>query len=277
MSKRFAAGLGTLACAITLALTGAPAGAASTLPTLNVALSGLKGVTVSGSMVSGAVSIVGTFSGAKPGHGNSPAFGIVRLDPGVTLLQAVAAVNARHGDLNALTPYGSLMVSAGAPSTVQTVLTPGSYVALNESGNGQPGFATFTVTQSASPAALPAASATQTAIEFGFKGPKVLHVGSMVRTINGGFLVHMDVLFGVPSAAVGHKAIRLLLAGKNRAAEKLSNNRFVTLMGPASPGAMQQQILKAKPGYYIQACFMNTLDGRDHTQLGMERLVRIVK
>jgi hypothetical protein len=36
-------------------------------------------------------------------------------------------------------------------------------------------------------------------------------------------------------------------------------------------------VLKAKPGYYVEACFMKTQDGRFHTQLGMERLVKVVK
>ena len=50
----------------------------------------------------------------------------------------------------------------------------------------------------------------------------------------------------------------------------------MSLLGPASPGAMQQQVLHAVPGYYVEACFMDTQDGREHTQLGMLRLVRIV-
>src|SRR5207249_9862044 len=139
--------------------------------------------------------------------------GIVRLNPGVTIEQASAAVNSHHGNLDALTPYGTLLVDAGAPATVQTLLTPGNYVALNGSGNGQPAFAPFTVTQSSSPAALPTARATETAIEFGFRGPRVLHNGSMVRAQNHGFLVHMIVLEGVRSKVAGQKLMKLLRAG----------------------------------------------------------------
>ncbi len=40
---------------------------------------------------------------------------------------------------------------------------------------------------------------------------------------------------------------------------------------------MQQQVLHAKPGYYVEACFMDTIDGREHTRLGMERLVKVVR
>ena len=47
-----------------------------------------------------------------------------------------SAVQSHHGDINALTPFGSLIVAADAPGTIQTVLTPGNYVALNLTGNG---------------------------------------------------------------------------------------------------------------------------------------------
>jgi hypothetical protein len=216
------------------------------------------------------VSVTGTFSGKGQG-----AFGLVRLNQGVTVQQAFAAVGSHGGDVNALTPLGSLFASASAPGTIQTVLTPGNYVALNLTGNGKPGFTTFTVTQSASPAALPSASATETTVEFRFKGPKVLHDGTMVRTVNGGFLVHMDNLIGAPNRAAALAIMTLLKAGKDHAAQKLASG-LVNLIGPASPDAMQQQVLSAKPGYYVQACFMDTQDHREHTRLGMLRLVRVV-
>ena len=250
----------------------------SSLPTLKVALTGTTGVSVSGSMVSGAVSVTSTFSGKAPSgpNANGPTVGLVRLNPGVTLQQAAGAVQSHHGDINALTPYGALVVDAGAPGTIQTVLTPGNWVALNVTGN-TPAFAPFTVTQSSSPAALPGAAATQTAIEFAFRGPTVLHNGTIVRAVNGGWLVHMIDLIGVKSRSDGQKVIALLRAGNDHKAMKLATSSFVGLLGPASPGAMQQGVLQTKAGYYVEACFMDTLDGREHTQLGMERLVKVVK
>jgi hypothetical protein len=259
------------ALAVTDAAATASPGASSALPTLTVALTGTHGIAVSGSMVSGAVNVVSTYSGKGTGE-----FGIFRLSPGASFAQASNAVPSHHGDLNALTPYGSLFVDAAAPGSVQTVLTPGTYVALNITGNGPAAAEPFAVTPSSSPAALPAAAATETSIEFGFKGPNVLRDGTIVRAQNDGYLVHMDDLIGVRNAATGHELITLLKAGKNRAARKLASG-FASLIGPASPGAMQQEVLNAKPGYYVQACFMNTEDGRDHTQLGMERLIRVVK
>ena len=251
---------------------GAPSRATAALPTITIALSGTRGVSVSGSTVSGAVRIVATHAG--PGMSF---YGVVRLNPGATIQQAAAAVQQHHGDINALDPYGALLVSAAAPGTVETVLTPGSYVGLNITGNGRPGFAPFTVSSSAAPAALPAARATETSIEFAFRGPSVLRDGTMVRAHNGGYLVHMDTLIGVRSAAIGREVIALMKAGHGHRAQGLTNGHFLDLIGPASPGALQQEVLHATPGYYVQACFMNTQDGRDHTQLGMARVIRIIK
>ena len=232
---------------------------------------------MSGSEVSGAVNVVSTFSGKAPSgpNSNGPTWGLVRLNPGASIQEAAGAVQSHHGDLNALTPYGTLFADASAPGAVETVLTPGSYVALNITGNGSPGFAPFTVTQSASP--LPNAAATETSIEFGFRGPTVLHDGTIVRAQNGGYLVHMDIGIGVKNAATGRQVMALLRAGKDGTAQKLASRRFLNLAGPLSPGGMQQAVLNAKPGYYVEACFMDTQDGREHTQLGMLRLIRIVK
>ena len=284
MSKRLSwliatAGAFAVTGALVLAGGAGAAGGAGSLPTLNIALTGTTGVSVSGSEVSGAVNVVSTFSGKAPSgpNSNGPTWGLIRLNPGVTALQAAGAVQSHHGDLNALTPYGSLFADDSAPGTAQTVLTPGNWVALNLTGNGNPGLAPFTVTQSSSPAALPNAAATQTAIEFGFRGPTVLHDGTIVCAQNGGYLVHMIIGFGVKNAATGRQVMALLRAGKDGKAQKLANRQFLALAGPISPGGMQQAVLNAKPGFYVEACFMNTEDGREHTQLGMERLIRVVK
>jgi hypothetical protein len=284
MTKRLSS---LIATAGALAVTGAlvlasgagAAGGAGSLPTLNIALTGTTGVSVSGSEVSGAVNVVSTFSGQAPSgpNSNSPTWGLVRLNPGVSVAQAVAAVQSHHGDTNALTPYGSLFADNSAGVPTQTLLTPGNYVALNITGNGNPGLAPFTVTQSTSPAALPTAAATETAIEFAFHGPTVLHDGTIVRAQNGGYLVHMVIGIGVKNAATGREVMALLRAGKDGKAQKLASRNFLSLAGPISPGGMQQAVLNAKPGYYVEACFMDTLDGREHTQLGMERLIRVVK
>jgi hypothetical protein len=267
------------ACVVGLAGGVTAASAASTLPTLNIALAGKTDISVSGSEVSGAVSVVSTFTG----KGGSGSFALVRLNPNLppqmAEQQAFAAVQSHHSDEDALTATGSSVVaSAQAPGTIQTVLQPGAYLALNVTGMGQPAVTMFTVTKSGSPASLPAASVTQTAIEFGFRGPTTLHNGTVVRAQNGGYLVHMIDLLGVKNKADGQVAIAGLKAGKSQKFFRpLSNGVFISLLDPASPGAVQQTVLKAKPGWYVEACFMDTQDGREHVQVGMERLVHIVK
>jgi hypothetical protein len=266
------------ACVVGLVGGVAAASAAPALPTVNIALAGTAGISISGREVSGAVNVVSTFRGKGQGS-----FALARLNPNLpaqtALQEGFQAVQSHRGDLNALTATGdSLIASSPAPGTIQTVLAPGAYVALNVTGRGAPAFEMFNVKQSASPASLPAAKATQTAIEFGFRGPIRLHTGTIVRAQNGGYLVHMVELLGMKNKADGRVALAGLKAGRPRKFFRpLSTGVFVSLLDPASPGALQQTVLNAKPGWYVEACFMNTQDGREHTQLGMERLVHVVK
>jgi hypothetical protein len=246
------------------------------MPTLNLTLTGTKGISVSGSAVSGAVNVVSTFTGKGGGQA-----ALVRLNPSLPAATAVAqgfqAVASHHGDLNALTPLGDALVfSAAAPGTAQTVLTPGNYVALNVSGMGNPGAQIFTVSQSASPATLPKPQATMGAIEFGFTGPATLHHGELVRFENDGYVVHMTVGLQVKNLARARAVTVALLAGKDNLAQRMSIG-FADFAGPMSTGGMQQEAVTAKPGIYVLACFMNAQDGREHTQLGMERTIRVVK
>jgi hypothetical protein len=48
-------------------------------------------------------------------------------------------------------------------------------------------------------------------------------------------------------------------------------------VGALSHGQSFQLVVTQKPGYWVQACFMDTRDGREHTVLGMERVIQIVK
>jgi hypothetical protein len=268
---------GLAAVLVALVFSGGAAARASELPTLNVALTGARSISVSGSMVSGAVSVTSTFSGTLPRGSMGADFGLIQLRPGVTLAEAERAGQGSN-DLNALTPYASIIVNAGAPGTVETVLTPGTWVALNlTSEQGQPGLMPFTVRKSSSPAALPAPTATQTAIEFGFRGPTTLRNGTLIRTQNHGYLVHMVVLAGARNLTLAdaRELKALLFAGKDRQVGKIAT-KFFSLLGPASPGGMQQEVLNTKPGYYVETCFMDTQDHREHTQVGMLRIVHVV-
>jgi hypothetical protein len=196
--------------------------------------------------------------------------------------QAVQAVGAHNGDLNYLDPYGSIVfdsLDATGTSSAQTTLSAGNYVAIDPTnGKGAPPHAFFTVTQSPSPATLPTPAATISSIEFGFTGPTTLHDGELVRFQNEGFLVHMDVWGQVKNMADAKEAVHLLKT-TNGNGNKL-NSLFIGEGGfanPMSTGGMLQETITEKPGIYIQACFMDTQDGRPHTELGMERIIKIVK
>ena len=73
------------------------------------------------------------------------------------------------------------------------------------------------------------------------------------------------------------RVVNALLAGKEKGLEKLVVGAPVIFAGPLSHGAYEQETITAKPGWYVQACFMDTQDGRSHTRLGMERIIKITK
>jgi hypothetical protein len=87
--------------------------------------------------------------------------------------------------------------------------------------------------------------------------------------------VHMDVALQVKNATAAQKVVKLLLSDKEKQAEKLIVGA-IGFEGPVSTGAFQQETIAAKPGIYVEACFMDTQDGRSHTALGMERIIHIV-
>ena len=266
-----------LAIGSAAALAAGSAGAAgSSLPTLTLALNG-KTVAVGGSMVSGAVNVETTVTGEATGEAI-----LLRLNAGESpsaFLQAAQAVGAHRGDLNYISPFGSIVFDANSPkgtSSAETVLTPGTYIAVDGGGsNGIPPHTSFTVTPSTAPVPLPKSAATVSSIEFGFTGPTTLRDGELVRFINAGFVVHMDDWLKVKNMAAAKLLVKALLAN-NRSARKLviGQGEFA---GPMSNGGMLQLTVTEPPGIYVQACFMNAQDGREHTQLGMERIIKIVK
>jgi hypothetical protein len=204
------------------------------------------------------------------------------LKPGVSVEEVYAYLNGKESqDPNSAAKYGSIVFdSEQGPGTneAQTTLQPGQYIALDTSGKTSAQWlrTSFKVTAAAAPATLPTPEATISSIEFGFRGPSTLHDGELVRFENAGYLVHMDVGLQVKSMKSAKKLVKLLLAGKEKQAQKLVA-AGVAFAGPLSSGAFQQETIAAKPGIYVQACFMDTQDGRSHTMLGMERIIKITK
>jgi hypothetical protein len=253
------------------------AAATSTLPTLSLTITKTS-ITVGGATQSGGVNVISTATGVKEAN-----VILFLLKPGATFDEVEAAVQKAHGDTNVTSKYGSLVfdaeVSPGQSSEVQTYLQPGQYVALvpGGEGKGSKAHALFTVTAAASPAALPTPQATIRSIEFGFQGPSTLHDGELVRFENEGFLVHMNIAAPVKNMKAAKQAIKDLLAGKEKALEKLISGPPAGFAGPLSHEAFQQETITAKPGIYVEVCFMDTQDRRSHSLLGMERIIKITK
>jgi hypothetical protein len=247
--------------------------ASPTLPTITLAMNGST-IVVGGTPQSGAVDVVSTVTTEK--EGNPVLF---LLKPGISVEEAYAALSATK-DPNALGRYGTIVFDSEVPagtSEAQTTLAPGQYIALDSGREGpakRPN-TSFIVPAAAAPATLPTPAATIRAIDFGFRGPSTLHDGELVRFENEGFLVHMDVALMVKNEKTAKQLVKLLLAGREKAASKLAIGAL-SFAGPLSTGAYQQETVTAKPGIYVEACFMATQDGRGHTQLGMERIIHIL-
>jgi hypothetical protein len=285
-----AAGATAVAATVSLALTGGTSLAASAagaarvartaqhaaLPKITVSMNGKK-IAVGGTLQSGGARIVSTVTGEPQGD---PIF--VRLNPGVTLGQFFALLHSSaSADPNNLNGVASIVTDAQAnrgTSTIQAYLAAGQYVAFDTVANNPASWpvTTFVIAKSAHPAKLPRPAATLAAIEFAFRGPGRLHRGELVRFVNRGFLVHMLVYAVARNHAGAVRIARLLHAGKENQAQRLSIG-FGTFAGPLSHGSSQQLVIRNRPGWIVLACFMETQDGRDHVLLGMERVIHIVK
>jgi hypothetical protein len=262
------------ACAV-WALGAQAAGA----PTMSIAVTATSATVTGAPTTAGAVNVVVSDKGLKEGSAI-----LFRLNPGKTIAEAEKFTTEKRGehDPNNTVELGSIVFDAEAESGVtneaQTELQPGTYGVLVGGSHGEPALRdTFTVGTGGAALALPAAQATEKTIEFGFKGPTTLHDGEVVRFENEGFLVHMDIAFPVKNMKAAKTAVKDLKAGNEKAVEKLIAGPPVGFYGPISHNAFMQETITAKPGIYVQACFMETQDKRDHTRLGMERIIKITK
>jgi len=256
----------------------APGGAQAALPNVTIAVTPTT-ATVGGSLESGAVNVSLSDTGAK-----EASVILFRVGLGVTLaeVESFAASKKASNDPNNSIPFGSIVfdaeVETGKTSEAQTVLQPGQYVVLLGEGEKPVKVMThFAVTASKAPAALPAPAATERTIDFAFRGPTTLHDRELVAFENEGWVVHMDIVFPVKSLRAGKAAAKDLLTGHEKGLRKLVAGKPFSFAGPLSHGGMQEETISAKPGYYVQVCFMETQDGRDHTRLGMERVIKITK
>jgi hypothetical protein len=276
-----ATGLALVPFGASHAATTAKSTPAAALPVLTLKMTG-KVIAVGGSLESGAVRVVSTVTDkAEAANGAAPT--LLRLDPGVTygeffkvFAKLASSPNSDPNDLYGFaqivySPQANLGTSSGIVD-----LAPGNYVAIDLGTNGTPPNTTFTIAKSAHPAALPKPGATISSIEFGFRSPAKLHDGELVKWANAGFLVHMIVGAEAPNLATAKKIAADLKAGKDNAAEALATG-FYSWDEALSHGQAFESVISQKAGFWVLACFMDTQDGREHTTLGMEKVIQIVK
>ena len=78
------------------------------------------------------------------------------------------------------------------------------------------------------------------------------------------------------SKSGAHEIARLLKEGRDGKAQRLATSQYM-FFNLLTHGAYQQQVVRNRPGFWVLACFMVTQDGREHTQLGMERVIHIAR
>ena len=162
-------------------------------------------------------------------------------------------------------------------SSVYLDLAPGTYVALDLATAAKtPPLTVFTVRPSYHPAAMPKAGATISTREFGFTGASTIDDGQTVQWANAGFIVHMIQGIEAPNLATAKKIAAELKAGNDNAAGALATGEY-GWDGALSHGQSFESVVAQKPGYWVIACFMDTQDGREHTTLGMEKIIQILK
>jgi plastocyanin len=258
----------------TVAMAAAPANPAAALPVMTVTMNG-KSISVGGTLKSGAERVVFKVTGEPAG---APTFG--RLDPGVSLSQLFAALPAASQDPNNLYGIAQIVMSTEADkgtSSVYLNLAPGTYVALDLATSAKtPPLTVFRVSPSHHPAALPKPGATISSIDFGFTGAAKISDGETVQWANAGFVVHMVQGIEAPNLATANKIAADLKAGNDNGAQALATGEY-GWDGALSHGQSFESVISQKPGYWVIACFMDTQDGREHTTLGMEKVIQIVR
>ena len=268
--------LGAVASIVAVGITSVSSAASSGLPTLTLTLNG-RSVGVSGALQSGAVNVVSSVSVKH----TEPV--LIRLNPGVPFS---AFAQAGCGDQRP--PRRPELPRPVRLDRVRRQRRQGNHQRTDDptarqlpggrlsSSNPDPPHATFVISQAPQPKSLPRPGATISAIDFAFRGPSTLHDGELVRFQNSGFLVHPIQGIGVKNATTARRLTALLRAANDKEAPKLGIS-FPEFAGPLSPGGVQQELITERPGIYVLACILRTQDGREQTQLGMERTIRIVK
>jgi hypothetical protein len=266
----------TLAC---LLWCGAPAHAAKApeLPALTVASR-----TAGHTTLSGATGLL-----AGPAHvrftttRSDATLALLALKPGTTADSLLAALRSAHGPRD-VRDLASLLyapeISARHDALAYLDLEAGTYAVADVSGKPAGPLKTFTVAArdpSAPPAPkMPHADAHLGMRDFRFVARPSIPRSGVLRYENTGATFHFADAIRLRSGASVTRALSALRAGRRTVPGAVSFSPLVGIVGPGESGAVDYRL---HPGRYVLVCFFADGDSHDrpHTQLGMERAVRI--
>jgi hypothetical protein len=206
------------------------------------------------------------------------AAGLVRLEPGVTLAEATAAV-ARAEDFDDLEGVGILDSFVGAPprgakplTSATKIVAGATYIVLDLSSEQAAAAGSFTA-GGAKRAKLPAATASATMKDYRFTTPSSLPRTGSIRIANRGKQYHEMLGYHVARGADPNAVVARLKQGKNP--KKGTTDGEALLQAPVGPGAVNQVPFKVAPGAYVLTCSLPDPQGRSHATRGMNKVVRV--
>lgn len=98
------------------------------------------------------------------------------------------------------------------------------------------------------------------------------------RFRDAGYLIHIGTYAEVSSAGQAASVEKLLIAGHAEQAQAHLPGPTGRFFGPLWHVGLRQEAIITQPrGNYVLACVMPTQDGRDHSELGLMRTLRVVR
>jgi hypothetical protein len=127
------------------------------------------------------------------------------------------------------------------------------------SENGFPA-AVVTVKRSEHPATLPEPNATLKLVDYGFRGPRTVRYGRILRIVNAGSELHDAIPLKVPNGMTAQTIKRQLAQGLDE--QVVSEvDTIGSLIDLVSPGAVNQGPVRLARGTWVLACFAADHDG----------------
>jgi hypothetical protein len=164
---------------------------------------------------------------------------------------------------------GAGLAPAGREVTSTQVLEPGTYYAVDTSGDGRPAFASFEVTGEAGSAELPATDATITARDFTFESSGLRAGVNEVTFDNVGREIHHVIAVPLLEGRTLADARRFLTEERSSGPPPIDFER-VSSSSAFDGGTGGNVQLRLDRGRYVLVCFIsNRAGGPPHALMGM--------